>query len=45
MCQHYERAWAGAAALFDRAAELPHWLGVKTGLLLAELGLLRAREV
>ncbi len=40
----YERALELAAALFERASELPPWLAVRTGLLVAELGLLLSRE-
>ncbi len=40
----YERALEVANELFDDASELPHWLAVRTGLLIAELGLLLSRE-
>lgn len=41
----FERAFEVAIRLFDSASDLPHWLAVKSGLLIAELGLLIAREV
>lgn len=40
----YEKALDFANDLFDIASDLPHWLAVRTGLLIAELGLQLSRE-
>jgi tetratricopeptide (TPR) repeat protein len=40
----FEKALDLANDLFDIASDLPHWLAVRTGLLIAELGLQLSRE-
>lgn len=40
----FEEALETANELFESASDLPHWLAVRTGLLIAEVGLHLARE-